>query len=226
MSLSNPARYIAVCLLFAIAAAGCGFWRGGAGSETASAARRSTPFPTKEPDIYRAQIVISTGGIERRIFTARKGAASRIDYDYGTPRQKTVIRADSEYVISERLQIYAETASAIAEKPESELANDVTSSLLSRKSYTTYENLGRENGLTKYRASSDENKLGETIIFVDEANAFPVRHEFYGIGADNRKVLQYTVEVRDLALEADESLFAIPAGFRRVQLAEFKRLVR
>jgi hypothetical protein len=181
------------------------------------------PFSTKEPDNYQAEIVISTGDIERRIFTARKGARSRIDYDLGSPGQRSFIHSDSDYVYSERLQVFAETAPVRSGWP-SEFENDITASLLSHRPNTSYESLGREDGLSKYRAQTGDSS--EIIIFINEEIGLPVRQEFYSVAADGQKSLQYRMDLRDFRPEADEALFAVPGRARKVQLAEFRRLIR
>ena len=184
------------------------------------------PFSTKEPEMYQAEAILSTGGTERRIFIARKGTRRRIDYDRGTPQQTTLISSDADIVYSERLNIYSESAADKPGQPPSELENGVTASLLSRRPDTAYESLGRENGLSKFRSHSGAAKASEVIIFVDDAIAFPVRQEFYSIAADGQRVLQYTMEVRDLKLEADDALFAVPQRARKVPIADFRKLTR
>lgn len=184
------------------------------------------PFSTKEPESYQAEVVITSGAAERRIFTARNGARRRIDYDRGTPQQTTVIIADKGIVYCERLNIYSDTAADKPGQPPSELENDVTASLLSRRPDTTYESLGRENGLSKYHSRSGDANASEVIIFVDDAISFPVRQEFYSVAADGQKVPQYTMEIRDLKLEADDALFAVPVRARKVSIADFRKLTR
>ncbi|MEP7213756.1 MAG: hypothetical protein ABI791_11795 [Acidobacteriota bacterium] len=228
MFLSNPARYFVICTFFLAAGTGCGLWQNTTGHAVRplEPERSAAPFSTKEPETYQAEIVITAGGRERRIFAARKGTRSRIDYDHGTPGQRTVIRAVPDLVYSERLGIYAETATGKPGQPLSELETDVTASLLNRRPDTTYESLGRENGLSKFRALSDENRSSEVIVFVDDNIGIPVKQEFYSVGSDGQKVLQYTMEIRDLKLEADDALFTIPNQARKVPLAEFNRMTR
>jgi hypothetical protein len=228
MFLSNPARYLVVCILILGGGTGCSYWQNTTGHAvpTLESEPSVAPFSTKEPENYRALVVVTSGGTERRIFTAKKGGRSRVDYDYGTPGQRTVVRSDTDFVYSERLQIYAETRPAISAQAPSELENDVTASLLSSRPYTSYESLGRENGLSKFKAAIGETRASEAVVFVDDAIGLPVKQEFYSVGADGQKVLRYTVDVRDVELEAEDSLFAIPIGARKVQLAEFERMIR
>jgi hypothetical protein len=228
MFLSNPARYLVLCTLILAGGIACGCWQNTTGHAVRGLEddRGGAPFSTKEPETYQAEIVIASGGTERRIFTAKKGARSRVDYDYGTLEQKSVIRSDVDVVYSERLRIYADIRPAKSGQPPSELENDVTASLLSRRPETAYESLGRENGLSKFRTTSGDGIGSETIVFVDDAVGLPIRQEFYSVGADGQKVLRYTIELRDVKLETDDALFTVPTGARRVQLAEFKRSIR
>ena len=227
MFLSNPARYFVICSLFLASSTSCGPWQSNSGRSVrlTEIEQNPIPFSTKEPDNYQAEIVISTGDIERRIFTARKGARSRIDYDLGSPGQRSFIHSDSDYVYSERLHVFAETAPVRSGWP-SEFENDITASLLSHRPNTSYESLGREDGLSKYRAQTGESDSSEIIIFINEEIGLPVRQEFYSVAADGQKSLQYRMDLRDFRPEADEALFAVPGRARKVQLAEFRRLIR
>ena len=228
MFLSNPARYLVLFALVLALGTSFGCWQNTTGHavRTLEAERSVAPFSTKEPENYQAIVVIASGGTERKLFTARKGARSRVDYDFGTPGQRTVVHSDTDFVYSERLKIYADAQASKSGRPPSELENDVTASLLSRRPNTVYESLGRENGLSKFRATSGEDNASEAVVFVDDAIGLPVRQEFYSVGGEGQKALRYTFEIRDVKLEADDSLFAVPTGARKVQLAEFDRMTR
>ena len=224
MFLSNPARYFVFCGLLLAGVTGCGYLRSGTGGNVrfADADRESAPFSTKEPDEYQAEIVISAGGVERRLFAARKNGRSRIDYDRGTPGQRTVIRSDRDIVYSERLNIYADAAPSTASSGSSELENDITLSLLNSRPFTTFESMGTVNGLSTYRARA-AGESGETIISVDDGSGLPVKQEMFSVAEDGTRTLQYSVELRDVRLEAGDALFAVPKNARRVPLAEFRR---
>lgn len=223
MFLSNPARYFVICTLFLACGSGCGYWQSDAVHSVRLKDDRppAAPFATREPETYRAEIVITTGGTERRIFTARKGGRSRIDYDYGTPQQRTLVRSGTDQIYSERLNIYTDGG---GKGVPTELETDVTANLLAARPDTSYEDLGRENGRRKFRARSGESNAAESIVYVDDGLGLPVRQEFYSVSADGQKVLRYTMELRDAALEADDALFTVPSGARKVTREEFTRL--
>jgi len=227
MFLSNAAGYFVLFALFT-ACVGCGFWQDKAepGTSIASTEARVTPFSTKEPETYQAEIVITAGGIERRIFTARKGAMRRVDYDFGTSEQKTFLQSEGDYVVSDALKIYAAKSPGKEMPGSTELENDVTDNLLNRRHDTNFENLGRENGISRFRAVPADSDSSESIIFVNDVLGLPVRQEFYSIDPAGQRMLQYTSELRDVRLDVDDALFTVPAKFRKVSMIEFSRMTR
>ena len=226
MFLSNPARYLVVLALVAAGVSACGDRQSSTGHavRTLESEPGVAPFSTKEPETFQAEIVISSGGTERHIFIAKKQSRRRTDYDYGGREQTTLLSSDRDIVYSPRLSLYAETAPDMPSQQPSELENDVTANLLSSRPDTTYERLGSENGLSKFRSRSGD--AGEVINFVDDAIGFPVRQEFYSVGADGQKILQYTMDVRDIKREVNDELFAVPANARKLSLADFRKLTR
>ena len=99
------------------------------------------------------------------------------------------------------------------------LQSFLTNEWLNQKTDAKFENLGDENGLTKYRATFE---ASETLIFVDENFKLPVRQEFYSVEGENR-ILMYSTAIQNLKLKADESFFEVPKDFRKVSLAEFEQ---
>ncbi|HMJ08452.1 MAG TPA: hypothetical protein VK468_05570, partial [Pyrinomonadaceae bacterium] len=59
------------------------------------------------------------------------------------------------------------------------------------------------------------------IIFVNDEVGLPVRQEFYTKNDAGERVLQYSVELRNVRLEADDALFSVPRQFRKVSVQEF-----
>lgn len=224
MFLSNPAKFFCLSAYLTLIFTGC-FAQHKAESNTApliSEALSDIPFSAKEPEIYQAEIVIHSNGIERKMFTARSGNLRRSDFNLGEPNQFSILRTDKNYLISLNKKTFAENT---AGGPSASLGgpfDEFTSTLLYSRSHTDFTFLGREDGLEKYSVRLDGSDSAEAVVFVDEAASFPVRQEFSTLRGDER-ILQYTVEVRNLKLETGPGTFEIPAGFRQTSIEEVRK---
>lgn len=222
MLLSNPAKSFLVAFWFLLICTSCRFWQNAENKPVSlrSDIKSEVPFSTTEPLTFQAEIMITAGGIERRIFVARTGELRRIDYEYGQPNQHSVLETDKRYLLASRQKVYTEVPNATGDRGT---ADPLTEQLLNLREYAGFEDLGAENNVEKYRARIDGSDSSEIIIYVDNAAAMPVKQEFYSISGEER-TLQYAFEMRDLKLEADGTLFQIPAGYRMVPLDEFYRI--
>ncbi|MEJ7698745.1 MAG: hypothetical protein WKF71_03745 [Pyrinomonadaceae bacterium] len=80
--------------------------------------------------------------------------------------------------------------------------------------------------MTKYRIVSNEtNAAGsETIISIDEKLGFPVKSEFYGFEGD-QKILKFSVEMKNVKLLVEDSVFQIPVDYRKVSIEDFRTIL-
>ncbi len=224
MFLSNPAKFFLASILLFFVFAGCRFWQNNQNTSVPliSETKDEFPFSTKEPEIFQAEIVVTSGDTERKTFIARNGERRRIDYNFGEENQHSVLQTDKEYVISNRKKIYAEILPRSRLSANQTPQNDLTSELLNRRDYAKFEKLGREDNLTRYRVRINESDASEILIYVDETIGIPVKQEFFSVNGE-QKTLQYSVEMKNFKLETGDKLFAIPAGFRKVSIDEFFR---
>lgn len=198
-----------------------------------SETKSEVPFSTKEPDIYQvltvSQIYSADEKIERKIFTARNGAKRLTVFNTG--EKDEVSRLESEtnqiFLVNPGKKVYAEmqSNSALAAKTENNDFFD-TELLLNQKTEAAFENLGTENGLSKFRVllGDAENPKSEILIFVDENLKIPARQEFYSLSGDQR-ILTFTVEMKDFKMQADDSLFELPKDFRKISSEAFRKLL-
>ncbi len=228
--------FVGFTLLFA---SSCSFWRS-AENQNANASyapsateesKSAVPFSTKEPDVYQAEIVLTNylgnEKSERKIFTARNGAKLRCDYEnkisFLQPNE------NENFLIHNGKKIYAEsqTNSGALNETVDAIKDFLTAEWLNEKRGAAFENLGAENGLTKYlvRLENAPNINSETLIFVDGNLKIPVRQEFYTINSE-QKILVFSMELRNLKLEADDKLFELPKDFRKVSTKEFQKTIR
>jgi hypothetical protein len=80
--------------------------------------------------------------------------------------------------------------------------------------------MGRENNITTYRVRFGDAASSDALIYINEDIGIPVKQEFYSINGD-RRTLEYSVEFQDLQLTAEDDLFKIPDGFKKVSVQEF-----
>ncbi|MGI8812287.1 MAG: hypothetical protein ACR2IH_07125 [Pyrinomonadaceae bacterium] len=222
MFLSNSAVYFVILTALIAECAGCRQSNSvGKNAGTADpTSGRAAAFPTKEPETYQAEVVITAGGIEQKFRCMRKGSASRIDYDLGREYQRSYIRTDADRVVSDRRKLYADVP---AGRGGSELQNDTADNMLIRNHYSEIERLGTENGLSKFRAKMDQSTASEAIIYVNDELGLPVREELFSLSPDGGRQLQYTYELRDVRNEVDTGVFEIPQNYKKVSIDEFNK---
>lgn len=220
MFLSNPLKFLLSSSIFLFSLTGCGWWQAANGTRAPEMfeTRNELPFSTLEPDVFQAEVVVSAGGTERKMFVAQKGDRRRIDYDSDGPNRRTIIYSGGKFVICSKEKIFAEVPKNGAANPDDTL----TTVLADTRIYASFTLLADEDGQAKYSGKTADGASGEMIVFVDRALELPVRQEFYSIENGNR-TLKYSVEFKNAKLEADDSLFEMPAGFRQVKIAEFLR---
>lgn len=186
------------------------------------------PFSTKEPEVYQAEIVLInfTGDekTERKTFVAKNGERRRCDYE--SKISFLQLTADRKFSIHAGKKIYVESeANANLTAAGSEdLKSFLSSKWVNDKADASFEPLGTENNLTKYRAVLADSQASETLIYVDRNLKIPVRQEFYSIDGE-RKKLVFSMELRNLKLEADEKMFELPRDYKKVTDDEFQKII-
>lgn len=231
MILSNHLKSFLLVLLILFTLSGCNIWERLTNSNTSANKpafpedRSVLPFETREPDVYQAKMVITTGGVERIIFIAKSGMKRRTEYDQGDKSSTILIKNEKEFILFPAKKIYAEqSAPAGAEGTLPEPLDSLTTEWLNIKAYTDFENVGEENGLKKFRARMNASAASEVIISLD-ANNLPVRQEYYGIDGDQREVV-YLLELRDIKTEAPDELLALPADYKKATIEEILQAIR
>lgn len=219
-----------------IFASGCNFWRAG---ETGTASptpfvaaeiKSEIPFATKEPEIYQAlavsQFLAADEKTERKIFTARNGARRLSIFNVGEKDEISLLElgTNQTFLIRRDKKIYTENFEpALA----AENANDFLSAeLLNQKTPAVFENLGTENGVSKFRVKlgNAEMNNSEVLIYIDDNLKLPVKQEFYSISGE-QKTLTFSAEMKDFKLAVDENLFELPKGYRKVSSKQFQESI-
>ena len=212
--------FLAVALIFC---SSCRFWQNSANSNVSNNQANvaeivsEVPFSTKEPETFQAEIITKFEEENEKTFIAqskgkvflRKGATATLQTE-----------PNKSFLLNFEKKIYVENAGKSVATNSGETLNDfLTTEWLNQKADVKFENLGEENGLTKYKAIFESS---ESLIFVDETFKIPLRQEFYSIEGETR-TLVYSIELQNFKLIAEEQLFELPKDFRKVSLEEFNK---
>lgn len=192
------------------------------------------PFKTREPERYSAVRTIT--------FTSAKGESKttkteivrsqtlRREEEVGEP----VFLLETElgrFLVFSKEKIYADVSGEPTEDSESTESDNSPERLLHTGTLTsTYEKLGLEmiggHDTTKYKvtvnSSSAENVSSiETMIWFDEKLGMPVKSETKA--TDGSKTV---MQLSNLELNVDQSIFQIPVDFQKVTVAELRRRLK
>lgn len=226
MILSNPVKSFLLVLAILTFCFGCRFCQNPAntntspGSESFPEDKSDLPFSTREPDVYQARIVVTSGGTQRVTFVARNGAKRRCGYEAWESGTAVWLRTDKDYLLLPEKKIYMEEGPPGEGPAPSAAVDALTVEWLNIRASSKFQDLGAENGLRKFSAKLDESDVSEVLLFIDEASGLPLRQEYYSISGEGRELV-YSFEVRDLKLEAGDDLFTIPGDYRKVSTDEF-----
>jgi hypothetical protein len=216
MFLSNPQAAAAALSLLIITTAGCSWLRSSEPvslTPTAVAPPESgLPFETNEPATYQADFVTIAAGSESRSHFARKEGKWRMDTYAGEKITRSIISAPKLVYLDHITKHYSEPP-LTGPDPQPPFIADLTTSLLSEKQPAKFERVGVEGTLERYKVSVDGSDISSTIIF-DTQIKMVIRHEFEG---------GFAFEMRGFTLEVDDSVFAVPSGYRKVSWTLFKQ---
>jgi outer membrane lipoprotein-sorting protein len=221
-------RLVAVCVALLVVVA-CRSQTESLTSATPSAdtvVSTTPPFQTKEPERYRAVRTITAVNAEGKTLVtkssvARDGESRRHESTTGS---KTIVYLDvpeGKFVLLPDEKVYADVTdqSQISADPNEEGLESSPDALLHTDAgSTSYQKLGAEQvagrNANKYRivvnSPAPANvSQSETLMWIDEALQMPIKSETKS--ADGTRV---TMEVSEIKLEVDKSLFAIPEGYK------------
>ena len=213
MILSNSPKPLALTFLLMIALQACG---GSPSHEPVSNAPISQqaaefPFSTREPEVFLGNFVVIADGLEKRWFLARDRDKWRLDVYDGAELYMSQIKTDKLYAVDHRTRRFSEYPST-ADAPDPDI---LLSGFFRGKVYHHIDDAGSDGPIRKYAVRVDEGSRDEIIISIDERHGMIIRQEFFE-GSGEGKRLSVTYEARDLRMEVEESVIAIPAGYRQV----------
>lgn len=207
-------------------------------STTESVVSSTPPFQTREPDRYRATrtiTVVTANGqtLITRSLIARDGDRRRNESQV-TSKMVTYLEVpEGRFVLLSDEKIYTE-ATSDSSIPMGEADDTLERSpeglLHAETGNTSYQKLGREvigeRSTDKYRvvvntANAANVSVSETLIWIDEILRMPIRSETRS--PDGTRV---SMELSEISLVVDASLFKIPEGYLKVSFNEFRQRLK
>lgn len=223
---------------------------GTATNETAAVETSTTPpFSTKEPERYQARMV-TAGSLgdnsnipgmsllkAREVLIARDGERRRMDAEPSPGMKMSFLQLPSgTYVLVPEKKIYAEFAPPGGAARTQALSSDFSPDKLLNQfaGGARYEKVGAEdlNGRAtmKYRVTltgktgEAKNATTESLIWIDDALGMPVKSETTVTGGGMNGV-KFSMELRDIKQDVDQSLFELPSDYRKVDYKEILRQI-
>lgn len=223
MNLSNI-RLLLPIAFTCVMAAGCSFFSEPTPDQpvTRPAPETDIPFDAREPQTFRADIlVVSQNATTRRAYY-RKADKWRLDIFEGEVLLQSIVHSDGDVLIDHRRKIVHRPAKQTG-SAEPDFIQELTVRALNRKRYRTFEDLGFVGSIRKFRATIDGQSQGEVILHYDETLKMIVKQEFFAaaaVGVNERSPV-YSTELQNVSFEFADSVFEIPVGFRTVSEKEF-----
>jgi len=193
------------------------------------------PFSTKEPDRFRAirnVTVVAANGqtVTTRNLIARDGELRCAESQVASKTIAYLERPEGRFVLLPDEKIYAEVTPG-SELPASDdddaLERSPEGLLHAETGKSSYQALGKEaiggRNADKYRVVVNAPDAGnvsvsETLIWIDGALGMPIKSE--SKSADGTRVL---MELSDISVDVDASLFEIPSDYKKLTFAEFRK---
>ncbi len=169
------------------------------------------PFSTKEPETYQGDIVIN-GREGDRTFVARRSDQWREDRFQDGQLWLSELFTDRRYSIDHQRKIYVEHEPAPGGVDS---FAGIPHDMLNGSERYEFDEVARDNTITRYKVRSNKYIQDEILIDVDTASGMIVRQEFRP-SADAPDKAGFVYEMRGLRLAVDDSIFALPAGYKKV----------
>lgn len=207
----------------------CSFWQSADNSDSLKDSgiiaeiSSNIPFSTEEPKNFQGEIVVASiidsEKSEQKYFIAKSGKQSLQKFSVGKNDERWVLRTseDKLYFINHQTKNYREISNEGANAFSGDsLIKNLTSKWLNEKAAASFEKLGTEENVTKYRVNFEDAENTEILIFVDEKIKLPVRQEFYSVAGEDKKTLTYSIEIKNFKRQADGELFKLPKNYKLI----------
>ena len=230
MVLSNSVKSFLACTLILFIVQGCRWWQeNDAGNHQAVPSPKSDiPFAAAEPDVFQCYVVRSDGQHGQKTFYARKNGKLRFDLASGPAGAETILRTDKYYRLNHDKKIFTEIPQGEPSAAEPEFLSDLTFAALKQSANAKFDKIGRDGNFVKYSVKLGDSDNAEAIVYVDETTGLVVKEEFFSLKGqtDRSPAPSFVFELRDLKMEVDDTVFAIPADYKKLSWPDYLSAVR
>lgn len=196
-----------------------------ASGDTEQDAKPGIPFSVKEPETFSANVVVTTNANGKELtsdyFIARSGPSRLEKYSVGREGEFSILvtAGKATYRLFPSKKEYEGLKNSTLYQSTNSLERNMTSRWLNSEKPVSFVDLGNENGLRKYQARIEDSKNTEIIIFVDEKLKYPVKQEVWSVIGEKQDLV-FSMELRDISLKPDPSLFVIPSDYKEKRSPE------
>jgi hypothetical protein len=129
----------------------------------------------------------------------------------------TELKTDKMYAIDHARKVYSEAPTL-----ERDSFNEMTFDYFKGKDYREFDEIGRSGSIVKYKVRQSPEMKDDVFLDFDEASGLIVRQEFKGHNADGTPGANYLFEIRNLSLTVDDSVFDVPADYKKVDWDKYQ----
>jgi outer membrane lipoprotein-sorting protein len=190
------------------------------------------PFQTREPERYRATRTITNVAADGKtnvikLAIAKDGEFRRIESELAPARLIYVIGPQGKFVLLPAEKVYVDQSEGAVPAANEEDESSPERLLHTEAGTSSYKQLGSEvvsgRKTNKYLVVVNDSNAAnvsssETLIWIDEAVGMPIKSETKSSDGSRS-----TMELSDLTLEVDRSLFQVPVGYKKVSFTELAR---
>ena len=224
MLLSNSVKSFLICGFVLVSLCSCKWWQESGPSTAGDPVRDRILFATPEPETFQCDIVRSDGENEQRTFYARKTGNSRFDLN----SSEAVLQIDRSYRLNSEKKIFAELPAGDPTAVEPDFLADMAFSLLKQNRNANFESLGKDGELSKYNVILEGSDSAKAVIYVDEKNGLVMKEEFFSLKGQAEESAKpvFVFELRDLKMDVDDSVFTIPAGYKKLAWNDYLAAIK
>jgi len=101
-------------------------------------------------------------------------------------------------------------------------------SLLKQNRNANFESLGKDGELSKYNVILEGSDSAKAVIYVDEKNGLVMKEEFFSLKGQAEESAKpvFVFELRDLKMDVDDSVFTIPAGYKKLAWNDYLAAIK
>ncbi len=167
----------------------------------------------------------------------RDGDNYRLDFMIAEQKVSSIQTADGKrFIVIPKENVFSEIdadKAAKSDAPDTDAPRDFLRNLLLNEAQrgATYQNMGQENGSTKFRVDFEiineaPEFKSESFIWIDDSLKLPVKMETNSTENGQPTGAKSIMEIRNFKPEVEKDAFSVPNGFRKISEAEMQTILR